>query len=171
MRPMTPFRLKKMPLQLALCMASLAIGMATVGASGDEKSQEIRGRIGKDSWKIKRGKGKIQVWAGGDKSGPGFQWYDFTGSPIPAEKLQFGIGKDRIRAIDDPVFVSPDNPHLLRTAGKSHYNPELTAKTNDEIKVIGWIEGTEARAYPVVLLERHELVNDTVGGKPITVGW
>ena len=41
----------------------------------------------------------------------------------------------------------------------------------DEIMVIGFAVGTEARAYPVGLLDHHELVNDSLGGKPVTVGW
>ena len=44
-------------------------------------------------------------------------------------------------------------------------------KSNDEIDVIGYVDGDDARAYPIALLDQHELVNDNVGGKPVTVGW
>ncbi len=159
------------PAPKLLCAAWLTFGILAAGAYGDESEKKYRGRIGEDSWKIQKENGKTKIWAGGDKTGPGAKWYDFTDSPIPAEKLQFGIGKDRIPSIDDPIFVAPDDPRLLRISGKSHYYPEFAAETNDEIKVIGWVEGNDARAYPAVLLERHELVNDKFGGKPITVGW
>ena len=131
---------------------------------------EFRRQLGSASSKIKREGDKTYVWAGGKPSGPGAKWYDFTGSLIPPEELQFGIGKDAISSIDDPLFVSPDDSRLLKF-GTSHYRKEEQAKTNDEINIIGFVEGGEARAYPIGLLDRHELVNDTIGGKPVVVGW
>ena len=110
------------------------------------------------------------LWAGGKIESADAQWYDFTDAGIRADELQFGIGKDSIRAIDDPLFVSPDDPRLLEL-GASHYRREKRPETTGEIKVIGYVEGDQARAYPVALLDSHELVNDRIGGKPITVGW
>ena len=129
-----------------------------------------RGMLGPDSKKIKVEGAKTFIWAGGERSGPESEWYDFTGSPIAAAELQFGIGKDTIRAIDDPVFVAPDDPRLMkqrRRLSRSGGGP----KTNDDIKVIGVVVEGDARAYPTTLLNHHELVNDRVGGKPVTVGW
>ena len=37
--------------------------------------------------------------------------------------------------------------------------------------VIGVVSGGEARAYPVAILMWHELVNDTLGGRPILVSY
>jgi len=129
-----------------------------------------RGLLGAGSKKIKVEGGKTYVWAGGDASGSGAKWYDFTGAPMPPEKLQFGIGKDRIPSIDDPFFVAPDDPRLMDLP-KSPYRRDERPKNNDEIMVIGYIKGGDARAYPVGLLDHHELVNDRIGGKPVTVGW
>jgi hypothetical protein len=36
---------------------------------------------------------------------------------------------------------------------------------------VGAAIGTEAAAYPVSILEWHELVNDTLGGEPILEGY
>jgi len=130
----------------------------------------FRGRLGKQSWKIRREGDKTYLWAGGAQSGPEAHWYDFTSSPIPASDLQFGIGKDRIASIDDPMFVSPNDPRLMKIPG-SPYRPSEQPHTNDEIPVIGYVQNGEARAYPVALLDHHELVNDRIGGKPVTVGW
>ncbi len=145
--------------------------MALAQAGDDDSgSKKYRGRLGPGSKKIKVDKGKTWLWAGGAESGPDAQWYEFTDAPIPGADLQFGIGKDRIKAIDDPLFVSPDDPRLLELippAGRKEKKP----KTNDEIKVIGFTVGDDARAYPVGLLNHHELVNDSLGGKPVTVGW
>ncbi len=66
----------------------------------DEKSKRrYRGRIGPDSRKVKRADGKTLLWAGGDRRGDKAEWFDITDAPIPTEKLQYGIGKDRIRSI------------------------------------------------------------------------
>ena len=121
-------------------------------------------------WKIRREGDKTYIWSGGDKGGEGATWYDFTGAPMPPEELQFGIGKDRIRAIDDPYFVSPDDPRLIKIP-PSPYRPTEKPKTNDDIMVIGYVENGIARAYPTALLDHHELVNDDFKGKPVTVRW
>ncbi len=130
----------------------------------------FRGILGADSPKVKRAGGKTLLWAGGDPRGDKAEWFDITDAPIPTEKLQYGIGKDRIRSIDDPLFVAPDDARLLRLPA-SHYRRKERPKTNDEIMVIGYVVGGEARAYPTALLDQHELVNDRIGGKPVTVGW
>ncbi|MCH8878650.1 MAG: DUF3179 domain-containing protein [Planctomycetes bacterium] len=139
-------------------------------SAGGGDSDGFRGVLGADSDKIKKIGDRTLLWASGDRESDGAKWYDFTGAPMPAEDLQFGIGQDAIKAIDDPVFVDPDDPRLLRIP-TSTYRPEEEPKTNDEIMVIGYVYGDDARAYPVALLDDHELVNDMVGGKPVTVGW
>ncbi|MCH8053011.1 MAG: DUF3179 domain-containing protein [Planctomycetes bacterium] len=51
-------------------------------------------------------------------------------------------------------------------------DPRLeTQNITDEARVIGYAVGDDARAYPIRIMNRHELVNDTVGGKPVTVAW
>jgi len=151
---------------------------ATLGlncALADDKKhsgKKYRGRIGADSKKIKTDGNKTYIWSGGDKDpkSPESQWYDFTGSPIPAGDLQFGIGKDRIRAIDDPMFVYP-NDTRLKTLPVSPYRPDEKPKTFKDLMVIGYVENGIARAYPTALLDRHEFVNDDFNGIPVTVGW
>ena len=107
---------------------------------------------------IQRG-GKSLLWALGDPKSDEAQWFDVTDALVDPEKFQYGIGKDKIPAIDNPEFVKPDDPRLARMG------------INDGTEVIGYAHGGEARAYPIFIMARHELVNDTVGGKPVTVGW
>jgi len=145
-----------------------------VMADGNAGQKQFRGLIGPHSKKVKTDSGKTMLYGGkrgSDPTKPGGFWYDFTGSPIPAAELQFGIGKDAIPSIDDPMFVSPDDPRLLKYIPPSPYRKDQRPKSNDEIHVIGYTYGGVARAYPVSLLDRHELVNDNIGGKPVTVGW
>ena len=127
-------------------------------------------QLGKDNPKIRHEPdGRVFVWASGELDDPDADWYDFTGAPFPPEELQYGIGKDRIRAIDDPLFVSPDDPRLLEIP-PSPYRDE-PVETSDDIMVIGYLMEGEPRAYPTALLDRHEVVNDEFKGKPVAVGW
>lgn len=63
---------------------------------------------------------------------------------------------DAIPAIDDPEFYDV-----------SEADREYGA---DELVIGVELEG-EAKAYPIGLLSRHEIVNDTVGGRAIAVTW
>ncbi len=132
-------------------------------------SKRYRGLLGSQSTKVRKQGNKTFLWASGPLDGPDAQWYDFTGSELPTKELQFGIGKDRIQAIDDPLYVPPDDPRLLKLA-TSPYRHDERVTTHDDLRVIGYLKGDEVRAYPVALLDRHELVNDRIGGKPVTVG-
>ncbi len=139
------------------------------------QTDSYRGRIGPNSKKVLKKGEKTLLWAGRGNVSPDPSkadlWYDFTGSPIPTGELQFGIGRDTIPSIDDPMFVAPDDPRLLKNIPPPGYGRGRAPKTNDEIDVIGYADGDDARAYPTALLDRHELVNGRVGGKPVTVGW
>jgi hypothetical protein len=63
---------------------------------------------------------------------------------------------DRIPAIDDPKFVTAEEGDVYLRPGDY---------------VIGVKVGGEARAYPVEFLNGREVVNDSLGGGPITVTW
>ena len=114
--------------------------------------------------KIRHEGDRQYLWAKGptDPEDESSEWFDLTGSPLPLEGFQYGIGKDTIPSIDHPVFVKADDPRLKAKWGDLDL---------DNLTVIGFVHNGIARAYPVPLLNRHELVNDTVGGKPVTVGW
>ncbi len=72
----------------------------------------------------------------------------------PAEVISGGPPPDGIPSIDEPVFLDViDNLELL---------PE------SEPVVVLEING-DARAYPIRALVWHEIVNDTVGGVPVSI--
>ncbi len=147
------------------------VSAAPKASKSAESRPSYRGLLGKDNPKIRRENGKVYIWAGGGPPGtPQAKWYDFTDSLIDPARLQFGIGKDRIRSIDDPLYVKPDDPRLL-SLPPSPYRGDPKPKTTDDILVTGVVVNGQARAYPIGLLDYHELVNDTLGGKPVTVGW
>lgn len=144
---------------------------ATADTGGSSAGQATyREQLGEDSPKIRREDGRTYVYAGGDLQSGEADWFDFTGAPMDPEDLQFGAGKHAIPPIDDPVFVEPDDPRLLDIP-PSRFRPEEDAETTDEIMVIGYVEDETAKAYPTALLDHHEVVNDRVRGKPVSVGW
>ncbi len=66
------------------------------------------------------------------------------------------LGKDAIPAILDPQFISA---------------AEAVSQMQPSERVLGVSIDGDHRAYPLNLLSRHEIVNDTVGGVPIAVTW
>lgn len=71
-----------------------------------------------------------------------------------AEILAGGPPRDGIPALDHPPTVSATQ-----------------ADWADDDLVLGILAGGEARAYPIAVLNWHELVNDTLGGEPILVSF
>jgi len=64
------------------------------------------------------------------------------------------LDRDAIPAVRDPRFVLADK-----------------AKLADGEKVLGIVIGGDARAYPLIDLDAHEVVDDVVGRKPIAATW
>jgi hypothetical protein len=73
---------------------------------------------------------------------------------IPKDEiLSGGPPKDGIPAILTPQFISSDKAGFIE----------------DDDQVIGIIVGTTARAYPISILNWHEVVNDEINGVPAVV--
>lgn len=69
------------------------------------------------------------------------------------EVLDGGPGKDGIPALDDPVFIPVGEVDYL----------------SDDDLVLGYMNGSDVRAYPHPILNWHEIVNDKVGDFAFTV--
>ena len=104
--------------------------------------------------------GRHLLWAQGPKDMESGEWFDVTDAPLDPALYGNGIGKDKIPAIDEPLFVSIQDANSLQEED-----------INDDSLVIGYKHNGETKAYPIEILHFHELVNDVVGGKPVTVGW
>ncbi len=73
---------------------------------------------------------------------------------VPKEEiLSGGPPKDGIPSLLKPKFIQPEKADIL--------------KGDDQ--VIGVKMGSQAKAYPIKILNWHEAVNDTVDGLPIAV--
>ncbi len=84
---------------------------------------------------------------------PTLNGFDLSRSEVPAQEIRpGGPGRDGIPALSAPKVV-----------------PVQDAPWADDDLVLAIEQGGEARAYPVAILDWHELINDTLGGEPILV--
>lgn len=82
--------------------------------------------------------------------------FELSQSLIPANQiLQGGPPRDGIPSIDRPDFIPAANADFLQAKDR----------------IIGIQVNGEARAYPIKILNWHEIVNDTIQGKPISVSF
>ncbi len=83
-----------------------------------------------------------------------FLGFDVSNATIPTnEILRGGPPRDGIPSIDRPDFISPAQARFMR---------------NNDL-VLSLTIGGETRAYPVRILVWHEIVNDTISGRPVAV--
>ena len=83
-----------------------------------------------------------------------FADFNIANAIVPEDEiLSGGPPKDGIPAILNPKFVEPGLADFL--------NP------NDQVIVVKL--GKESRAYPIKILNHHEVVNDTLDNVPIAV--
>jgi hypothetical protein len=83
-----------------------------------------------------------------------YNGFDVGNASIPVEKiLRGGPARDGIPAIDNPAFINPQDASFMR----------------DDDEVVSLTINGETRAYPLRILVWHEIVNDTVAGRPVAV--
>ncbi len=99
--------------------------------------------------------GGVMIWSG--RSG------ESAGSEGPAEVkdidpevkgMKPAVARDHIPALWDPKFTTADKASL-----------------RDDEPVIGLAMGKDVKAYPLSLLNSHEIANDTLNGIPVAVTW
>lgn len=151
----------------ARVVAAVALGLlaAACGTEGTAARQDagiavataqavVRGDgLGQDAAAV----ATTQVAAGGDEL-PSYirrGWRtDFGRLTVPADEIvAAGKPRDGIAAIDEPIFAAAaDARHIA----------------DDDPVVVVEMEG-EAKAYPLAIMMRHEVVNDVVGGVAVAV--
>jgi hypothetical protein len=99
--------------------------------------------------------GELRLWGRWDASG-GHQWFRLKEGSLDLATLMPPIGRDVVRAIVSPVRERP--------GGK------IREELPDETPVIGLSVGRdEALAYPLLVLQKVEVVNDHLNGRPVLV--
>lgn len=90
-------------------------------------------------------------------AGPTQKPFDVTRHAIPLEEIQIAtLSKDDIPALSSPKFLTAR---------------EAAARLKSSDRVLGVFWKGEAKAYPVRILNWHEIVNDSIRGQPILVSW
>jgi hypothetical protein len=80
--------------------------------------------------------------------------FDLDGALVPPEAIEAGgPPKDGIPAIDHPIFVGADAARFL----------------GDQDSVLGVSRNGVTKAYPVAILNWHEVVNDSFAGEPVVI--
>jgi len=99
----------------------------------------------------------------GDGKNIGTYSFDLSNFTLDPNLLSPGRKKDGIHSINDPETVPGEIVlHIPGSRGRGHL-----IVTGD--RVIGVSIGGESRAYPLRIMNWHEIVNDTLGGVPIAV--
>jgi hypothetical protein len=89
-----------------------------------------------------------------DTSQDGIMITDGLKHSVPLDKIKGGGSpRDGIPSIDDPIFAKASEEQFV----------------SDSDIVIGLEINGEAKAYPLFILVWHEIVNDNVGGMPVSV--
>ncbi len=82
--------------------------------------------------------------------------FDLTGSLVPPHRIvSGGPAKDGIPALDQPAFVDANDARFLTPADR----------------VLGVRLNGIAKAYPIGILNWHEIVNDRFGKRPVVVSF
>ena len=82
--------------------------------------------------------------------------FDLEGATIPTDEIKSGgPPRDGIPAINEPVFISSDEARFVDV----------------DDRVMGVVINGHPRAYPIAILNWHELVNDTIGNQHFTVSY
>lgn len=90
-------------------------------------------------------------------AGPGQKPFDVTRHIIPLKDIQSGgPPRDGIPALNFPAFISAEQA-------------DRSLKPNDVVLGVA-VDGT-AKAYPVQILNWHEVVNDGIVSQPLLVSW
>jgi len=80
--------------------------------------------------------------------------FDVENALVPAAEILWGgVSRDGIPSIDKPKFVDPNDADFLRAKDR----------------VLGVYHNDIARAYPIRILDRHEIVNDLFADEAIVV--
>ena len=104
---------------------------------------------------------------------------DFARAAVPLTEIETIVGKDNITSIDRPRFIAARDVMIENADGArseedsgARYRRRITADALSlslREPVISLQINGDARAYPLRIMMWHEIVNDTVGDRPVSV--
>lgn len=82
--------------------------------------------------------------------------FDITDPLIPKEEIHHGgPPRDGIPSLDSPAFITVDEAEFL----------------SDDDRVLGIVKDGIAKAYPIRILDWHEIVNDEFNSAPVVISY
>lgn len=101
----------------------------------------------------------------GDGRDPGSYGFDLRPCLVPSETLvSSGLPRDGLADLDRPLLLDLAGVDSLTAAMRGKY----LVSTD---RVVGMVINGCARAWPLRVLNWHEVVNDTLGGRAVAVTW
>jgi len=85
---------------------------------------------------------------------------DFESIQIPNADISTGAGFDRIHALNNPSFVP-----------RAAINTSALSFLSDDDQIVGVALNGEYKAYPLDILNYHEIVNDEIGGVRVVISY
>ncbi len=133
---------------ICLLIIALCAGSAFAQSGPEKKFGQHRFPLAVEHGKIIEKNGRILLYGGQDES-----WhFDITRFCLDVNKLHHGKGREYFDALIEPEFVTAK---------------EANNWLADNKRVLAVAVGDEVKAYPLILMTRHEAVNDVVGGVPV----
>jgi hypothetical protein len=128
---------------MGFCFCLAFIGIVGLPAFGHTNSRQTKVQVEKKPKYISAGRGQAP--------------FNVTRHLIPLGEIRSGgPPKDGIPALTDPAFVSASEANRL-------------LRPSDFVLGVDF-EGV-AKAYPIRILNWHEIVNDELGRQPVLVSW
>ena len=82
--------------------------------------------------------------------------FDLTDASVPPDQIRRGgVPRDGIPSIDNPKFIAAVDAEFL----------------GDKDRILGVFRNAIAKAYPIKILDHHEIVNDRFGDEAIVVSY
>ena len=152
-RPAPRRRLHVLVVVLGIALASLAVQVFRDPGSFQlvitilTESESAEGSFVNSRPKIIEQNGHKLLWGGPTDE----MHFDVTDATLRFNRLHYGLGREAFPALIEPQFVAAEKVDWL----------------SPEARVLSVHMGDQVKVYPVDLLTRHEVVNDTVDGRPI----
>jgi hypothetical protein len=142
-------------------VVALAATACATGGSGEQASDEQSGSAAaQDSESDGSGEPSNGESASGSESGEVTALQNPNAESLPEPLIDFGrvtqiLSPDGIPSIDDPKFLDTSEVDFI----------------DDREPVLSLEVGDTAKAYPLQIMTWHEIVNDSINGKPVTVSY
>ncbi len=134
--------------------------LAAAGAAGCVESLSPGGDDGSDGGGDGDGDAGVSAASGGSV----VEGASNVELPVSASQLDRGASKDAIPAIVDPIFSEDWSGFEAEVRSQFGSGETIEPRLEADDLVVGISREQEARAYPLRILNWHEIVNDELGG-------